>query len=360
MGDQQKTEQPTKKRLEKAREEGQFPVAKQFVGGAQFCAFVYLIQSSGWDWVNGVVLGIRSLIKYAFAPEVSPASLFRVSVDMVSRCIVPLLKGGAVLVLLTLALQLAITKLGLSAKKLLPDAKRLNPVSKLRQLPGQNLPAMVQAVILLPLFGGAIYAVASEHLNTFMLLPRISVAAGVRVVSSALQSLMWKAAGLFFVFGCVELFRETRRHSNQLKMSKQEIKDESKESEGNPHIKAKIKALRRDQARRRMMQEVAKATAVVVNPTHFAIALKYDPEGMAAPIVVAKGKNFLALRIRKLALDNQVPLVENPPLAQALYKSVGVGQEIPPQLYRAVAEILAYIFKLMHRRTTAFGGPNGN
>ena len=360
MGDQQKTEQPTKKRLEKAREEGQFPSAKQFVGGAQFCAFVFLMQSNGWDWVNGIVLATRSLVKYAFTPEVNSEGLRQVGVDLVYRSIVPLLKGGAVLVLLTLALQLAITKLGLSVKKLLPDAKRLNPVSKLRQLPSQNVPAMIQALILLPLFGAAIYAVASEHLNTFMLLPRISVAAGMHVVSSALQSLMWKAAGLFFVFGCVELFRETWRHSNQLKMTKQEIKDEAKESEGNPQIKAKIRALRRDQARRRMMQEVAKATAVVVNPTHFAVALKYDPDGMAAPVVVAKGKNFLALRIRKLALDNQVPLVENPPLAQALYKSVGVGQEIPPQLYKAVAEILAYIFKLMHRRTTTSRGPNGN
>jgi flagellar biosynthetic protein FlhB len=133
-------------------------------------------------------------------------------------------------------------------------------------------------------------------------------------------------------------------------MSKQEVKDEAKESEGNPQIKAKIRAIRRDQARRRMMQEVATATAVIVNPTHFAVALKYDPEGMAAPMVVAKGKNYLALRIKQRALDNNVPLIENPPLAQALYKSVNVGQEIPPQLYRAVAEILAYIFKLMHKK----------
>jgi flagellar biosynthetic protein FlhB len=98
------------------------------------------------------------------------------------------------------------------------------------------------------------------------------------------------------------------------------------------------------------MKEVATATAVIVNPTHFAVALKYEPEGMAAPMVVAKGKNYLALRIKQRALDNNVPLIENPPLAQALYKSVNVGQEIPPQLYRAVAEILAYIFKLMHKK----------
>jgi len=350
MADQQKTEQPTKKRQEKSREEGQFPSAKQFVGGIQFCAFVYMLQSYGWDWVNGIVLSMRGLIQYAFNPDVNSAGIFRIVADMGYRCVMPLLIGGAVLVVLTLALQMGVTKLGLSVKKLLPDPKRLDSFSKLKRLPGQNFPAMLQALVLLPLFGGAIYAVASEHVDSFMLLPRISVAVGMRVVTGALQSLMWKAAALFFVFGCVELFRETRRHTNELKMSKQEVKDEAKESEGNPQIKAKIRSIRRDQARRRMMQEVATATAVVVNPTHFAVALKYDPEGMAAPIVVAKGKNYLALRIRQRALDNQVPLIENPPLAQALYKAVGVGQEIPPQLYKAVAEILAYIFKLMHKK----------
>jgi flagellar biosynthetic protein FlhB len=113
-------------------------------------------------------------------------------------------------------------------------------------------------------------------------------------------------------------------------------------------MKARVRRIQRDRARRQMMKEVATATAVVVNPTHFAVAIRYEMDSMAAPRVVAKGKNYLALRIRQRAIDNQVPLIENPPLAQALYKSVEVGQEIPPHLYRAVAEILAYIFKLMN------------
>jgi flagellar biosynthetic protein FlhB len=120
--------------------------------------------------------------------------------------------------------------------------------------------------------------------------------------------------------------------------------------EGNPQMKARIRRLQRDRARRQMMKEVPTATAVVVNPTHFAVALRYQVDGMAAPMVVAKGKNYLAARIRQRAVEHQVPIVENPPLAQALYKSVEVGQEIPPHLYRAVAEILAYIFRLMNGR----------
>jgi flagellar biosynthetic protein FlhB len=131
-------------------------------------------------------------------------------------------------------------------------------------------------------------------------------------------------------------------------MSRQDLKEEIKDIEGNPQMKARIRRLQRDRARRQMMKEVPKATAVVVNPTHFAVAIRYELERMAAPLVVAKGKYYMAQRIRQKAIENQVPIVENPPLAQALYGSVEVGQEIPPHLYRAVAEILAYIFKLMN------------
>ena len=137
-------------------------------------------------------------------------------------------------------------------------------------------------------------------------------------------------------------------------MSKQEIRDEAKETDGNPQIKARIRRIQREMRRKNMMREVPKATAVIVNPTHYAVAIRYEQGTMTAPQVVAKGKNYLAARIRQRALENQVPIIENPPLAQALYKAVEVGQEIPPHLYRAVAEILAYIFKLMNpngRRT---------
>ena len=135
-------------------------------------------------------------------------------------------------------------------------------------------------------------------------------------------------------------------------MSKQEIQEEAKESEGNPQVKARIRRIQRDMRRRRMMSEVPTASAVIVNPTHYAVAIKYQHESMSAPVVVAKGKNYLALRIRQKAIENQVPLIENPPLAQALYKSVDVGQEIPPQLYRAIAEILAYLHRLSGGRLT--------
>jgi flagellar biosynthetic protein FlhB len=351
MADQsQKTEKPTQKRQEKAREEGQYPSARQFLSGIQFCLCVYLIDSRGAEWLDGLKLSASILMKRAFGPQITSGEMIQLGLDLAWRTLFPLLIGGCVLVVATLALQLGITRMGFTLKKLAPDLTRLNPVTHLKQIPENNFPAFIQALIMLPLFAGAVWAVAVGELDTFVALPLAPVDSAVRHVGASLLSLLWKGAGLFFVFGCVDLFRQLRKHSSQLRMSKQEIKDEAKESDGNPHIKARMRSLRRSLAQRRMMQNVPTATAVVVNPTHYAVALRYVPESMAAPLVVAKGKNYLALRIRGLAESHGVPIIENKPLAQALYKSVDVGQEIPPQLYRVVAEVLAYIFRMMNRR----------
>jgi len=210
------------------------------------------------------------------------------------------------------------------------------------------VPNLVQAIILIPVFLWAVYVVMRDKLDALVALPLQSVEAGTAFITTSLMDLFWKAAGVFLVFGCFDLFRQLRRHSSEMKMSKQEIREESKDVEGNPQMKGRIRRLQRDRARKQMMKEVPSATAVIVNPTHFAVAIRYNMDSMAAPLVVAKGKNYLALRIKQKAIDNQVPIIENPPLAQALYKSVDVGQEIPPHLYRAIAEILAYIFKLMN------------
>lgn len=346
----EKTEKPTQRRQEKAREDGQYPSARQFLNGVQFCVFVALLQNQGHRWFETMALAARRLFRRASSMTVTPPELLSLMVDFIYSCFVPLLIAGAILVGVTLALQLAITRMGFTFKKLTPDFSRLSPLSHLRQLPRQNLPALFQAVILLPVFGSAIYAVASEQLSSFVVLPLQSVTSGSSQVAFRLQGLLWKAAALFFVFGCVDLFREIRRNSSEIRMSKKEIRDEAKDSEGNSQVKAQIRNIRRSQARRRMMKEIPTATALVVNPTHFAVAIRYVPETMAAPIVVAKGKNYLALRIRKKAAEYNIPLVENPPLAQALYKSVDVGQEIPPHLYRIVAELLAYIFQFMKKK----------
>jgi len=258
-----------------------------------------------------------------------------------------------VLMAITVGVQLGVTRIGVSFKKVAPDFKRLNPLNKLRELPKQNLPSLLQAMIMIPAFGAAVYFLVKDDFQTFLSLPLRSVPAGASYAAASIQTLLWKASFVFMCFGAVDLVRQKRRYQQDLKMSKQEILDEFKEVEGSPLMKQRIRRLRRDMARRRMMQEVPTATAVIVNPTHYAVALKYSMNTPGAPRVVAKGKNYLALRIRQKAIDHQVPLIENPGLAQGLYKNVEIGQEIPADFYRAVAEVLAYIFKLMNGRRTA-------
>ena len=345
-----KTEQPTQRRLQKAREEGQFPNAREFVSALQFMVFLGLLGAFGAGWLREFRRTMRSLFVMAYARELDAAAMTALGRQLFWRHLLPLAIGGAGVVAATLLFRLVTTRFGLSLKKLVPDGARFNPLSRLKELPRQTVPALFQAMALLPLFLWAVWAIARDQLEAFLSLPLGSVESGVGFMGASLMELFWKAALVFMLVGSFDLYRQMRRHTRDLRMSKQEIREEMKEVEGNPQMRGRIRRLQRDRARRNMMKEVATATAVVVNPTHFAVAIRYRLESMAAPLVVAKGKNYLALRIRRRAVENQVPIIENPPLAQALYKSVEVGQEIPPRLYRAVAEILAYIFKLMNGR----------
>jgi flagellar biosynthetic protein FlhB len=349
MADQSgKTEQPTQRKLEKARKEGQFASAREFISALQFLVFLALLSAGGAKWFAQFRQTARALFRLAFRPELHAEDLLHAAYQVVQQHILPIVIAGLGIASATVGFRLVTTQFGFSLQKLMPDGARFNPLARLRELPKQNLPALGQAIVLIPVFLWAVYAVARDKLDSLVALPLQSVESGVRFIGASMMDLFWKAAGLFLVFGCVDLFRHMRRHKQDLRMSKQEVREEMKEVEGNPQMKARIRRLQRDRARKQMMKEVPKATAVITNPTHFAVAIKYSLDSMAAPTVVAKGKNYLALRIKQKAIDNQVPIIENPPLAQALYKSVDVGQEIPPHLYRAVAEILAYIFKLMN------------
>jgi len=350
VADSSKTEQATPKRLEKAREEGQFPAAKELVSALQFLVFLGLLNAGAAGWFSAIRSAMRALFVRAFAGDLKPEDLTHLTRQVFAQVFLGLAAGGMAMAICTVAIRLITTQFGLSLKKLAPDLTRLSPLSKLKELPRQNLPALLQAVVMLPVFLWAVYAIARDKMDGLLALPMLGVESGAAFVTSSLMDLFWKAAGAFLIFGAVDLFRQMRRHKRDLMMSKQDIRDEIKDVEGNPQMKQRVRRLQRDRARRNMMKEVPTATAVVVNPTHYAVAIRYQLESMAAPMVVAKGKNYLALRIRQKAIENQVPIIENPPLAQALYKSVDVGQEIPAHLYRAVAEILAYIFKLMNGR----------
>ena len=343
----QQTEQPTAKRLEKARKEGQFPTARQFVSAMQFLAFVLVLEAWGGAWYAELRQLMRQALETAFNPHAQPVDLSHYLMLRLLRLLAP---AGGVLLAATLGVQLIATQFGMSLKKLTPDLKRLSPLAKLRDLPRQNVPALGRALVMLPLFGLAVYGIVRDNLAAYWALPFQSLESGFEQACGSFGALFWKGAAVFLVLGAVDLFRQRQHYRKDLRMSKQEIRDEVKESEGSPQMKARVRRLQRERLRHQMMKEVPRATAVVVNPTHYAVALRYAVGSMAAPLVVAKGKNYLAQRIRQRAIEHQVPIIENPPLAQALYRNVEVGQEIPAHLYRAVAEILAYVYKLMNGR----------
>ncbi len=343
----EKTEKATAHRLLKARREGKFASSKDFVSGLQFTVFVLLLVESGGQLIGNLKQATRTLFTEAFRTDLSPAALTVILHQAFAQTMYPLAATSGVLVLTGLAFQLSATGFGMSLHGLLPKASNFSVLSKLKSAPQKGFASAIQAVALLLVFGCTIYWVTARDLGRLLLVPLSSLQVGLADMRSLCLAVLWKAAAFFLLFGMIDLARQKRRFAKQMKMSKQDIRDEMKQTEGNPQIKMRIRRLQRDTRRRRMMEDVKTATALIVNPTHYAVAIRYHHETMAAPVVVAKGKNYLAGRIRARALAHQVPLIENPPLAQALYKSVEVGQQIPPHLYRAVAEILAYILRLM-------------
>jgi len=327
-----------------------FVTSREMVAAAQFSVFLAFLSSYFSSWFSNMKAMMRLALVGAFHVNLTLGSLTGLAWSLTQKTLLPLGVLIGVTAMITLAIHLGITKLGFSTKKFSFNLNRFNPGPRIAQLAKQGPMSLLQCVLMLCVFSYTIYYLAKQNAEIFLSLPFASLDVGLQKTGNALKDLLWKAAGVFVVFGAIDLFRQQRSFQKQVRMTKEEVKREMKESESAPEVKKKIKRMARDLSRRKMMRDVPTATAVIVNPTHFAVALKYDRDSMATPMVVAKGQNLIAMRIRQLAIEHGVPLIENPPLARALYKSVEVGQEIPPQLYRAVAEVLAYIYRLTRGR----------
>jgi len=345
-----KTEKPTAQRLRKAREEGQFLSSRGLLGAIEFLAFVALAGKLVPAWSETLGRSMSRLLAEAMRGDMSSAEWPALVRGLFLETLAPLVSLGAVLLVAPLAVHLSMTRMGFSLGKLAPQFSRLNPVGRLRELPAQNLKATLEAIVLLGALTLALYSFWESNAALLLRLPLQSVRTATAQVGGAIESLLWKAAALFLVFGAFDLIVQYRKHMSSLRMTKQEIREEHKRNEGDPQIKQRIRRLRRDLLRRQMMRQVPQATAVIVNPTHFAVAIRYEMETMPCPIVVAKGKNWLALRIRQIATQNEIPIIENPPLARALYQAVEPGRAVSPEFYKAIAEILAYVYKLMGRK----------
>ena len=227
-----------------------------------------------------------------------------------------------------------------------PNWARLNPANSFKQL--FSFAALSRLLRSLIPSGAILYlaiTLIQRDLPKFVHMARLEPRVLLATLGSLLFELAWKCGLVMLAWSAADVLFQRWNYERSLMMTKQEVKQESKDIDGNPQVRSRMRRLRRAFLRRVMAKDVARATAVITNPTHYAVALEYRPETMAAPVVVAKGRNLLAERIKKIARWNEIPIIENPPLAQALFKATDVGQSIPPNLYAAVAEILAFLYR---------------
>ncbi len=235
----------------------------------------------------------------------------------------------------------------LTGKPLTPDFSRINPVNGVKRLFSLNSAAeLLKSLLKISILSYVVYTNVAREWGNLPFLMDMEVGAFMTYLGSVTFRIMTKTVWVLAVIAIVDYVFQRWNFEKSLRMSKDEIKEEMKEQEGDPAVKARIKNIQRQLARKRMMQEVPNADVVVTNPTHFAVALRYDRKKSKAPVVVAKGADRIAEKIKELAKKHRVPVIENRPLAQSIYKYVEIGREIPENLYRAVAEILAYVYRL--------------
>jgi flagellar biosynthetic protein FlhB len=283
----QRTEKATPRRLQKARKEGDFPAVREFVSAVQFLAFVLL--ASAWfpDWLASFESAFRMGLRQSFSASLNPNDLIVILRRLAIAVLRPLASLGLVLMGITVLFQLASNNLGFSLARLAPKFARISPLRKLKDLPANNFAQFAQAVVMIPVMFWLTWTMVRGQLPDLLRLPLLPIAGSVTTGGILLRDVMRKASLALVLLGAVMLARGRGRYRNQLKMSKQDLRDESKETEGNPQIKARIRRIQRDMRRKNMMREVATATAVIVNPTHYAVALRYEQGTMAAPCVVA-------------------------------------------------------------------------
>ena len=345
----EKTEDPTPKRLQDARDEGQVAMSVDLTTSALLLIGLCLLAAFGTWFSQAAGQTIRFCIVDALTWELHGESIRAILMHLVPLGLWTL---AITCSLFAIAIAVGIAQVGfhLSGKALIPKFARLSPITGFGRLFGlRGLMRFVTNVLKLTILVLVAYLVLSDEI------PRLSYVTMNLGERLALESwwLFILGVKLSLVIGGVaaaDFIYQRWQHHRDMMMTKQEVKDEFKQSEGDPLVKSKIRQIQRQMAQRRMMQEVPKADVVITNPTHVAVALKYDQVKMAAPVVLAKGYDSVAQQIKKIAAENGIPMVENVPLARALAKEVAIGKAVPPGWYQGVAEVLSYVYKLKRGR----------
>lgn len=349
----EKTEPATEKKLSDARKEGQVAKSRE-VGNALGLLGMFAILKF---WVGNMaesMLGLFSEV-YDKMPEASASwngylpqrdmiYMFRMILTEVLLIVAPVFIVAFVLAFLGDVIQV---KWQVTTKPLQPKFSKMNPISGFKRMFSLNaLMELVKAVLKIVLIGFIAYRYLKDKWHYLYMLYDISLMQAIQLIWQLVTDLGLQISVVYVVIAAADFIYQKVKFSRDMRMTKQEVKDEYKQQEGDPQVKGKIRQKMQEVSRRRMMQNLPQADVVITNPTHYAVAIKYDPALADAPIVVAKGEDYLARKIKEVAREHQIEIVENKPLARMLYANVDVGAVVPPELYQAVAEVLAFVYHL--------------
>jgi flagellar biosynthetic protein FlhB len=349
--DSDKTEDPTGRRLQEAREQGQVANSREVNNLFMILALTLSVVIFGGSVARELV---NMSLPFIESPDKVPTDLGHLT-TMGWKLLGMLLAAGAAPLVLALAaafgagyLQFGLV---LSAEQLEPDLEKISPLEGFKRIFAlRNLTEFLKGLLKLAVVGSVLYFLLMPTVGDLHKLIGMDVNQLLGMIKELVNKLLLAVLCCMVVITIADVAYQRWEFIKNLRMSRQELKDEARESEGDPMIKSRLRQLRQERARKRMMADVPKADVVVTNPTHYAVALRYDQTEMASPKVIAKGVDKVAQRIREVAIEAGVPIVENPPLARGLFAAVDVDEEITPEFYKAVAEVIGYIYRLKRRK----------
>jgi len=348
----EKTEKPTSKKRRKAREEGQVLQSKEMTSAIVLLSIFLTLKIAGSFMYEQLYLNFK--IAYTDLAQVPDLYTLQGIRKMFIETVLQFLKivapVFAIAFLASLATSYAQVGFLFTTKTLAFKFNRINPINGFKRLFSlRSVMELFKSILKIAIVGYIAYSYFSgEAVNMLKTMDMDVISIAVYICSTAINIAIRMCIALL-ILGVLDYGYQWWEYEKSLKMTKQEVKQEYKESEGNPEIKGKIKQKQRQIALRRMLQDVPKADVVITNPTHFAVAIKYDPKVADAPLVIAKGQDYMALRIKEIAKENKVEIVENKQLARTLYSTVEIGEKIPPELFQAVAEVLAFVYSLKNK-----------
>ncbi|SHH66178.1 flagellar biosynthesis protein FlhB [Desulfosporosinus lacus] len=339
----------TPKRKQDARKKGQVFKSQEVISALMLLGLVALLKF----WIPAMIIRMEYLFPYVLGlpsewTEGSVASLMLNVIWQGVQILAPILLTGFVIALISNYIQVGVLFTGESMK---PQISRLSPISGAKRMFGvKAYVELTKSLLKVLLIGYFLYASVRDRLHIYPALQQLSVEQGAVFLGQALMELAWNISLSFLGIAAFDYIYQRWEYEKNLRMSHEDLKQEYKQTEGNPELKGELKKRQRALAMSRMMQDLKTADVVVTNPTHFAVALRYDLKVQKAPFVVAKGQDQVALRIRELAKEYDLVIMENKPLARALYAQVEIGQGIPADLYKAVAEVLAFVYRLKKKK----------